>query len=111
MTAAFSRLAIVSATTKRATMTAGKRGDASAYLTGLFCTPLDPVSAEDVQRMNLPTSLQLQETFIAEGADIVTGDRLVVEGKDYPIRAVEKFTWQSGEKYLHLIIESLKASE
>lgn len=75
----FRRLASLSAATKRATTSGGKRSPASTYLTGLTCTPLDPVSAELATSAGLDTPHELKQCFVGDS----TG-------------------------YLHLIVEDLK---
>ena len=76
-TRSFSHLATVSASTKRApALSGGKRGDATAKLIGLKCTPLDPVSAEIQKRVALDTPMELLQTFLTDGDGFV---HLVIE--------------------------------
>lgn len=105
----FSRLATVTASTKRSPATdgAGKKGLPTTQVSSLICTPLDPVSAEVQQRLQLDTPHELLETFADGDLDILEGDTLVVGSTEYPIRAVAEWTWRSSE-FLHLIVEDLK---
>jgi hypothetical protein len=104
----FSRLATVACSTKRVpAITGGKRGEAATHLSGLTCTPLDPVDPEVVRRLNLNTAHELLQCYITGTPDILEGDSLVVSGKAYPIRSCAEWKWRS-EVYLHLILEDLK---
>lgn len=65
--AGFSKLANITATTKRSpAVAAGKIGTAIEYLTGLSCTPLDPVDPELRQRLGLNTPHELLQTFVVD---------------------------------------------
>ena len=69
-----------SVSTKRPpSLSSGKRGVPAEKLTGLTCTPLDPVMPEVRQRLALNTPHELLETFVSNGSE-----------------------------YLHLILEDLK---
>ena len=108
-------MAIVSCSTKRATISSGKRGAAVANLTGLKCTPLDPVDAELATRAGLSTPLEVWQTFIQGGNDIVAGDILTVASSDYPIRAVWDYSAWDGldtedAVWDWLILEEVKSS-
>lgn len=72
-----SRLTTETASTKRApAIASGKRGTPSTNLTGLSCTPLDPVDAEIRQRFGLETPHELLQTFVDGGT---TFYHLVIE--------------------------------
>jgi hypothetical protein len=103
----FARLATVTASTKRATMTSGKRGAPTTNVATLACTPLDPVDPEIRQRLVLDTPGELLQTFVDNAVDIVQGDTLVVGSKEYPIKAVADWTWRA-TTYRWLIVEDLK---
>lgn len=104
----FARMATVSCTTQRAPAMSGSKRTASAEnLTGLKCTPLDPVSPEQQLRLALDTPHVLLQTFIHGDNDIVSGDELIVSTVVYPIRAVSDWTFGTS-KYLHLIIEDTR---
>ena len=108
MSIAFKRFATESCATKRATMSSGKRGAATSKLTGLKCTPLDPVDPETRERMGLPAGAhELLQTFVEGAYDILAGDLLTYNGIDYPVRAVAEWKWR-GTTYRHLILEELK---
>jgi hypothetical protein len=73
---AFSLLASVSCSTKRSPATSGgKRGAPAEHLTGLSCTPLDPVDAETETHMEVKTPYTTRQTFISDGTDYA---RLIV---------------------------------
>lgn len=104
----FSLLATVSCSTKRAPdLSGGKRGTPATNLSGLSCTPLDPVDPELRARLELDTPHTLLETFLEGTNDIETGDVLVVSSVEYPIRAVEDWTWRD-TRYQRLILENLR---
>lgn len=72
LSASFLRMATISASTKRSPAIAnGKRGDLATNLTGLVCSPLDPVSAEQAQRLVLDTPHELLQTFVSDGTGFV----------------------------------------
>jgi len=67
----------VSASTKRPpAIASGKRGVATTNLTGLTCTPLDPVSPELAQTAGLEAPYELRQTFLGDGTDYV---HLIIE--------------------------------
>lgn len=92
--ASFSALATVPANTKRATVSGGKRGTATAYLVGLSILPLDPVDAELRQRQDLQSNYRVFQTMVEGDLDIIIGDVLTVSGTDYKIIGVEKWTYE-----------------
>ena len=107
MSASFDAIATVTASTKRGSISSGKRSTPTENIASLACTPLDPVSAEIRQRPELKTPHELLQTFVDSGADVKEGDILTVSGTDYPIRAVGDWEF-AGSTYLHLVIEELK---
>lgn len=71
-TVSFRRLATVTASTKRPpAVVSGKRGTPTTLLTGLKCTPLDPVDPEVRQRLGLNTPHELLQTFLADTVGFV----------------------------------------
>jgi len=73
----FRRMATVTASTKRnPALVSGKRGAPVANLSGVKCTPLDPISAELANRLELETPHELLVSF-ADGGDVFY--RLVLE--------------------------------
>lgn len=103
----FGDLATVTASTKRATMSSGIRGEASTNLSTLKCTPLDPVDAELRHSLEIDTAHELLQTFVDGDLDIEEGDVLVVGSVEYPIRSCAEWKWD-GSQYLHLVLEDLK---
>jgi hypothetical protein len=70
VTTGFRRMATKTASTKRPpALSGGKRGAAATNVTGLTCTPLDPVSPEVRQRLALNTPHELLETFVSDGSE------------------------------------------
>ncbi len=67
----FKRMANVTASTKRT-----KKGEPTTLLTGLKCTPLDPVDPELRRRLALETPHELLQTFLADGNGFV---RIILE--------------------------------
>jgi hypothetical protein len=104
----FTRLATVTASTKRATLTGGKSSGFAASLSGVACLPLMTVDAETRQRETLKTFHELKDTYVGTGLDIAEGDVLTVAAVDYPIRVVEEWPWGDGSTFLRLIVEVLK---
>ncbi len=73
----FARMANVEISTKRLpTISNGKRGAPATNLTGLWCTPLDPVSSDIQRRVALDAPMELLQTFVTDGDGFV---HLVVE--------------------------------
>ena len=102
----------VTASTKRPpAKSGGKRGAPAENVASLSCTPLDPVDSELRARLGLQASMELLQTFVQSGVDIVEGDLLVVGSTEYPVRAVGEWTWPlDSADTLHIIIEDLKTS-
>ena len=108
-------MATVDCSTKRADIVAGKRGAATEELTGLKCTPLDPVDAELSARAGLSTPIEVWQTFIEDDNDIQNGDILVVGNDEYTIRAVWDYSaWDGLDNedavWDWLILEEVKSS-
>ena len=106
----FKALATLDVQTKRATMVGGKRGEAVLHLGGLKAVSLQPASPELVLRLQLQTPHQVLETYIVGEQEIVTGDLLVVEGREYPVRGVAK--WRAPGRqvgaYTHVVVEDVQ---
>lgn len=107
MASGFGRLATVSASTKRAGFSSGRRSAPVENIDSLDVTPLDPVSAELAQRLALDTPHELLQTFAEGSLDIQEGDILVVGSEEYPIRALEEWAWGDVTCY-RLVVEELK---
>lgn len=81
MSVAVRRLARVNAETKRnPDVVAGKRAAPETNLTGLKCTPLDPIEPEIRERLAINTPHTLLQTFVTDN-----------------------------ESFLHLVLEDLQA--
>ena len=108
MSTAFRHHATLSASTRRATVSGGKRTSPIANLTGIVCTPLDVVEDEVARRAGLETPHRLLQTFVDAGLDVRAGDLLVVGSEAYPVRAAAAWEWR-GASFLHLIVEELQS--
>ena len=106
---AFQRMAVVDASTKRAQIASGQRGEPVTHIASLKCTPLDPVSADLAQRVGLESPYELLQTMTEE-TDVREGDVLTVAGVDYPIRAVGDWRWRVTDEsaFCVLVLEDLK---
>jgi len=109
MSRSFTKLATTTASTKRPpALSAGKRGAPATYLTGLQCTPVDPVAMEFRSRDTTAAPYVARQTFLQSGPDILKGDLLVVGTVSYAIRAVEPWSWPpDGDEYLRLELEEV----
>lgn len=112
MSASFTRLAVVNASTKRPpAMSNGKRGEPAARLGLVKCLPLDTAEQQRVRDlaarlgMALDAPLDILQTMTEGSQDIKEGDVLVVDTKEYPIRAIDDWYWR-GSKYLVLLVEA-----
>lgn len=107
---AMRRLMTVAAAVKRPPTPAGTPalgGAMTVILPAIRCTPLDPVNAETALRAGLSTPHGVLRTFVDDGLDVRAGDYLVVDGKQYPVRAAASWTWR-GTKFQELILEELR---
>lgn len=100
-------LATVTASTKRAAISAGKRGTPTTHLTSFLCVPLNPTAADLRQRLGLNTKYELLQTFADGDIDIKEGDVLVVAGRDYPVVTVGDWVYRS-QQFKEIIVEDLK---
>jgi hypothetical protein len=67
----FARMAVLTVSTKGSVIEGTLRKAAATKLTGLKCTPLDPVSAELAATVVLDTPCQLVQTFLTDGTGFV----------------------------------------
>lgn len=105
----FSRLATSTASTKRSTISGGKFGTPAAYLSGLSCLPVMPVSPEVAATLNVEVPYELMETYIDGNIDIVEGDLMTVDGVEYRVRAVGDWPFAySSTAYKAIILEEYK---
>ncbi|MBN1430446.1 MAG: hypothetical protein JXB07_18900 [Anaerolineae bacterium] len=104
---AFRRMAVLTCSVKRLSPIGidGKRTEATMHLTGLPCFPLDPVSEEIRQELELSKPFQALQTFLDGDLDIREKDILVVDGVDYVVRAAGSWRWDSTHDVLRLIVE------
>jgi hypothetical protein len=106
-------LATATASTKRAQIASGKRGDPVTLLVRLECTPLYPADPGQVnnllQRLKLETPYNLYETFVMGAHDIQNGDTFVVDGNEYVVRAAATWEPSATSAYMHLTVEAALA--
>jgi hypothetical protein len=107
MSIAFRRLAVIDCQVKRIPPidANGKREWAGIHLTGLKCTPLDPITEEIRMEVELSKPYQALQTFLAGEIDIREKDILTVDNVDYVVRACGKWRWSASDDTLRLIIE------
>jgi hypothetical protein len=73
----------------------------------LRCAPLDPADGATTKllREQLERQVRIFETYTPD-LDIVDGDTLTVDGREYPVRRVERWRWRTSW-YLRLLVEDL----
>ncbi|HSV86947.1 MAG TPA: hypothetical protein VLH85_10255 [Levilinea sp.] len=104
MTAAFRRLANVTASTKRNPAPAyGRVTSAVINIASLKVLPLMPVTPEVAQKYALKSPRDAYYTYTKGTPDILEGDILSLGGTDYRISAVGE--WQT---YREIIAEKVK---
>ena len=103
------RLATQVVSFKRPPVTVGgKRGTPTVFLTGVRCTPLDPVDPEIRFRLGVETPHEILQTFVMQDVDVKEGDILITaENVEYPIKSIGEWDWR-GTEFLHLYVEDLK---
>lgn len=103
------RLATKVVSFKRPPITVGgKRGTPTTFLTGIKCTPLDPVDPEIRFRLGVETPHEILQTFVFSNVGVAEGDILVdASGVEYPVKSVGEWEWK-GSMFLHLYVEDLK---
>ncbi len=106
----FAWMATVTASTKRSGgISSGLEAAYAEQIASLKCLPLDPVSAEVVQRIPSLSFMESLQTAVEGSLNIVEGDLLVVGGTEYPIRAIEDWLWPPDAKvYMILYLEEKK---
>lgn len=110
-TASFTRLASVTASTKRLpAVSSGKAGAPATQIASLACTPLTPVAnaSEWRETLGIKTLVNLLQTFTQGDLDIITGDVLVIGTKEYPVRFVNEYNFARFDVRRQLIVEDLK---
>lgn len=112
--ASFARLATQTCSIKRLgpVPATGKRGEATTYLSGLRCTPLDPVDESIREVVTLAKPYQARQLFIEGNLQLVETDVLVYDGVDYVIRAVGLWDWPMGDgvRTTHLVVEDARVT-
>jgi len=110
MSASFEKLATVTASTKRSSVSgAGQRGARSENISSLSCTPLVPVDATLRASLQLDTPHELLQTFVDGGLDILPGDQFIVGSDTYEVRSVAEWYWRPGAAdRLHVIVQETR---
>lgn len=101
---AFDAMATELASTKRP---AGDGSGMETNLTGIYIVPLLPVDAETAETLALSSPREAKQTFVETGVDIQEGDRLVIAGTEYPVRAVGEWDGADAD-YVQVFVEALK---
>lgn len=113
MSASFTRLANVTASTKRnpAIGVGGVRGTPVTHIASLKCLPLASVNAEVAARLGIRAPHETKSTAVQSALDIVEGDVLVVAGVEYEVQHVEEYPWASytDERWKRLVVIELRA--
>jgi len=112
-TPSFTRMASQSASTKRKAainVVTGLAGSPAVSLASIMCIPLHPADSATELRvtLNIDALTDLLQTFTQGDLDIITGDILVVGGKEYPIRHVQSWPFARMDTRLLLVVEALK---
>jgi hypothetical protein len=107
---AFRRLAVKTLDIKRLAPIGadGKREAASLRVSGVKCLPLDPVSEEIRQEIELSKPFQAKQTFIDSDVDVREKDIVVVDGVDYVVRAVGEWRWDNATDTTRIIVEDAR---
>lgn len=106
----FTAMATVLASTKRNPAAVnGKVGAPLVHLDEIRIVPLMPVSPETAEQYQLRSPRETKQTFVEGASDIQEGDRLVVAGVEYVIRAVGEWTGADAD-YREVLVEQLKVS-
>jgi len=103
----------VRASTKRnLVLGSGVRGALATYLTRLMITPLYPLSGETAATLALNSPREAKECYHlpevgSDLPDVKEGDRLVIDGVEYPITAVSE--WNDPDlPSLHIVVGEIK---
>jgi hypothetical protein len=104
-TASFSRIANITASTKRSpAIVNGKSGVATTKLSSLPILPLMPASSEIVLKYKLQSPRKVYQTYTQGSPDVLENDILTVANVDYLIIAVNPWP---GTPFLEIIVEKV----
>ena len=112
-TPSFTRVATVTASTKRkaaVNVSTGLGGSLATNLASLACVPLHPAdNAMELRQTLVVDALhELWQTFVQNGLDIISGDILVIGSVEYPIRLVQPRPFGRVDTRLQIIVEVLR---
>jgi hypothetical protein len=109
MSASFSKLATTTASTKRAAYSSGKFTAPVTSIASLSCTPLVPVQQRTVATAGLETPVDMFETYVQGGLDIVAGDILLVGSIEYNVVWVGQWYWRpAATNTLQLVVQRMR---
>ena len=107
MTVSFTKLATVTASTKRSpAVSSGKIGTRTTQVASLMCTPIDPISSAQAGFEDEPVldaHVQLFQTYCESTVDILQGDQLTANSVDYTVKSVSNWTY-AGSTFLQVIL-------
>ena len=112
MTTSFSKLATVTASTKRIpAIASGKIGSRAVNVVSLKCTPIDPLGTGSQPSFDnvdvLDAHSQLYVTYCESTTDIQQGDEFIVGTVSYTVRTVEDWAFD-GANYLRVILSKYR---
>jgi len=103
-----SHLLTVSCSTKRATISSGKRGAPVAKLAGLLCLPVMPLGDETRNATPTETPVQQWETCLSSNPDIAAGDQFIAAGVTYTVMQASVWPWFDATLFTRLVLEELR---
>lgn len=92
---------------RRQALGSGQYGAADQISAGLSASDLMPMSPELAARLGLQAPYNTLQIFVKGPVDLKSGDYLTVDGQDYPVRSVARWTLRSRVYHL-VIVEQLK---
>lgn len=92
---------------RRQALGGGQYGAAEIKSAGVTASELMPMSPELATRLGLQSPYSTLQIFIKGPVDLKSGDYLSVDGQDYPVRSVAKWSLR-GKTYYLVLVEQLK---
>ena len=110
ISASFSKLATVTATTQRmGAVAGGLSGDLANNEVDFKCTPLDPLNPEVAMMAGIEAFAEVLMTMVEGSLDILEGDTFITGGVTYKVRAVGQWNWRpTAEDTLAVVLEEVK---
>lgn len=105
---------VTASTQRNASLGSGRMGAPAANLASLLITPLWPVSAETIQRLELNRPAEVKECYhvpVAGAAlpDVLEDDVLVVGAATYRIRHAGEWT-DGAVPSLHIVVDAIRGT-